>query len=149
MNTSTICNCSVVCTCNHYMPPFETWLKSDYNRNCAADWSTCEPSVPKIYERVLDELFVFHSGSLHDHRRERIDLRAYNQAGDDYIDQNLGKDPWRALRRYLDRANVNRIHRLYKEHHGLVTLLTHSRAIRNCRTNGLCAQLASRKSVAA
>lgn len=148
MNTDTTCTCGIVCTCNHYMPPFEAWLKPDYNRSCAADWSICGTSVPKIYERVLDELFVYHGeGHIYDHRRGRIDLWAYNAAGDDYIDQHLGKDPWRALRRYLDRVRVNRIHRLYKEHYGLVTLLSHARAIRNCRTVGLCAQRANRNSL--
>lgn len=147
MTTDTTCACSIVCICNHYMPPFEAWLKPDYNRICAEDWSACGSSVPKIYEQILDELFVNHSGNLYDHRRERIDLWTHKTA-DDYVDQHLGKDPWRTLRCYLDRAHVNRIHRLYKEHHGLVTLLTHGRAIQNCRTVGFCAQRASHNSVA-
>lgn len=134
---------TIICTCDHYMPPFEAWVKPAYNRDCAAYWTAAGTNASRIYDAVMDELFVHHSGRLFDHHREAIDLFAQN-GGNDYIDCAFGKDPLRTLRRYLDRARTNRVHRLYKEHYGLVTLLTHARAIRLCRTEGLCVARAAR-----
>lgn len=133
---------NLICACNHYAPPHGVLIKPETNRDLAKHWTHNSTSARTVYEAILDELYVHHTGYLHGFDREQLDLFAYDCAGDDIVDRAFGKDAYRTLRRYLDHARALRIQRLMKAHHHLALLAFHARAIRKCRTVGLCASRA-------
>jgi len=131
-----------VCTCDHFAPELRVLVKPNFNRDLAAYWSKHSTSACRVYEAAVGELYSYHSGTLHGFDRQPLDLWVYDENGDDFVDRAFGIG-YRNLRRYLARANEDRLHRLSKAHHNLALLLQHGRSIRNCRTLGLCAQRAA------
>lgn len=139
MNIDTTAFCSTGCTCNHYAPPHAVLIKPETNHDLATYWTQGSSSARVVHEALLDELYVYHTGTLHGFARDALDLFAFDGRGDDIIDRAFGKDAYRTLRRYLDHAQVLRIQRLTKAHHQLALFAFHARAIRKCRTIGFCA----------
>lgn len=125
------------CRCDHYLPEMRTLVTPTFNRDLAAYWRTQSTSARVIYETVLEEFYVHHLGALYGISRARLDLSEFDEGGDDLVDRAFGGG-YRNLRRYLERAEKNRVNRLSKEHLNLAVLLQHARSIRNCRTLGFC-----------
>lgn len=126
------------CTCNHKAPSLRILRSPEFNHDEAKSYRDEQGSGDVIADRVLSEIYDYHSGRLVGPDGVEISLSPDSDTA--AFDALFGEDARRFINRYRQKATRMPKNRLDHRCVFAVTILHLARQIRSCRTQGRCSR---------
>ena len=123
---------NITCTEDLHAPPERVQRSPAAARDVARYWRAKGPSMPLLLDEIARLILDKHTGRQFWNGQEIERFAVDPGTGDDWIDQGFGRDPFRDIGNFLNRANGGYKNRLTKSVQQRALLLHFARKIDEC-----------------